>query len=251
MASSSESEAEYGGGLLQTLREIEDGRRKQNVGRLSEGGPRVASLESTLLGDDILRTLQQVKSATWGAGSDGQSSVGPRSYHDEHRHAIQVDLNDEKHLADLEDTDLIEHMRKARERLALENARRAEAPDIDRLNRDDAETRQTLSALTVKLDEQKVQLQCTCEELHLHALNASRLSAAERPHGYPAPGDDPCEWASKCFGHLSTKVQQLAARLTETLSAIESCERDLVLARRGYETVTDGMRQRLDRGYVR
>jgi hypothetical protein len=183
------------------------------------------------LGEDIIEVRLRAKSA--------------QANHEEMRRQYQVDLNEEKHLEDLEDKGLVEHMRVARRRLAEGDAERATLPSRVTLLRDDMATRRALSALMTKLKEQQMTLQCACDEVHAQATNVGRLAGAEQPHGYPPVGEElPSMAMVGCLTHLSSKMMSAVCDLNGISAALGEFERDLTLARRGYEAVASGLRQR-------
>jgi hypothetical protein len=178
----------------------------------------------------------------------GMRAQAARARYEEIRRAIQVDLNDERNLADLEDPGLRKHMEWARAHLAQQESKLAELPALEGIDQTDRAGRRSLSALMVALKEQQMNLQCASDEVLLEATNVGRLANGEKPHGYPAANEPlVAETAlAKNFAHLQKKLVNAGDALTAVLLALADFERDLTLGRRNYETVVDGLRRHVD-----
>jgi len=230
-------------GLMGALRKIgESGVRGATIDPLRAS---TATLGAEL-GEDILEIRLRAKAAASEASATAAAatSAETQARYEELRRKHQVDLNNEKHLDDLEDRGLMEHMRRAREHFRANAEQEALLPSREDLQRGDTEGRRALSSLMTKLKEQQMALQCACDEVHAHATNAGRLARNEQPHGYPSVGKPPSEAAAKCLAHLEKKVMAAVGDLTGIIAALEVFERDLTLARRSYEGVVDGLRRR-------
>jgi hypothetical protein len=162
------------------------------------------------------------------------------------RRQHQVDLNDERNLADLEDPGLMDHMHLARRQLAGHDLELAKLPQPAELERADTDGRRSLSALALSLKEQQMALQCACDAVILEAANVGRLVEGGRLHAYPAPsaalGRDTA--VAKNLEHLGKKLSSAGSELSKIAEAFSNFERALTLARRSYEAVVDGLRRR-------
>jgi hypothetical protein len=182
------------------------------------------------------------------SGSDAEPEPPVKPTFEELRKRHQVDLNDEKHLADLEDPGLMDHMRKARLALAAYESERARLPSSEVLRRDDTTARRALSGVVTQLKEQQMALQCVRDEVILHATNIERLISGTTPHGYPAQPDpkDRDGVLTRNMSYLMKKVSGAGEELSRIIVYLEDFERGLTLARRNYESVVDGLQRRHD-----
>ncbi len=192
------------------------------------------------LGDDILTIRQKAKKV--GLSTAGVSAGKTRSTPAAATVApapapppTQVDLNDEKNLADLEDPSLMKHVREARDQLARWEEGRSVVPSTENLIRDDKASRQAISQAITAINEQKMALQCAIEEATLNGTNVGRIVAGEKPHSYPQAG-----MKTENLKHLQKKIESNVASFTDVYQALERIERDIVLFRRLCETVVDG-----------
>lgn len=151
----------------------------------------------------------------------------------------QVDLNDAKQLADLEDPGLQAHMVRARRQLADHESAQASLPSNDALLAGDTEARRALSSLMTSIKSQQMALQVVASDVLLQATNAQKLAEGGRPHGFPTAGE-----ASKDFELLGKKVAAAGEDLSQLSEVLESFERDLTRARRAYEKTVDGLTRR-------
>lgn len=216
--------------------------------RLGEAAPRRGKA-APRLGEDNFDLLKKAKAkiaeksranATGvfaGASSDSAAKL-----------EVNVDLNDEKNLADLEDPGLKEHMRRARERLVEQERAMDTLPTPDALKREDARARQALSSIMTGLKDQQMNLQCALEEISLHSSNADRLATGDMPHGYPKTGTRSVDANLQGnMRHLAKRISGTAASVGDTLTVLAELERHLTLARRNYEAVVDGYARRVER----
>jgi hypothetical protein len=186
------------------------------------------------LGEDNFDVLQRARKA----------DSAQRRY-DELRREHQVDLNDAKQLADLEDPGLVAHMDRARKQLANHERNQAALPSEESLRRGDTDARRALSSLMTSLKTQQMALQVACDDVLLQATNAQKLADGGQPHGYPAADDlSPQEHAAKSFEYLGKKVSAAGNDLAQIVTALEGFERELTLARRAYENAVDGLARR-------
>ena len=237
----------YSGGLIEALRKVGEGRPSGSSGGSGTNLPS--------LGDDILDIRLRAKAAAAAAAATETAATSTRQQLEtpeatearlkKLRLLHQVDLNDEKNIADLEDEGLEHHRRKARQILKAGLADQAALPSASNLLRDDTATRRALSSLMANLKEAQMALQCAIDEVHAHASNALKLTVNEQPHSYPPVGPDrPTAAMVKCLNHLEKKVMSAVGDLNRTSEMLNTFERDLTLTRRNYETVVDGLRRR-------
>lgn len=157
---------------------------------------------------------------------------------------VQIDLNDEKNLDCLEDEDLVQRMAKARAALAANSRSQAGLTPLKALSGADAESRQALSRLMVALKEQKMVIQCACDEIMLQSGNVKKIAGGQPAHGYPSTADAAIpDEVKECLKVLAKKISTVGSDLARLIPAIENYERDLILTRRNYEKVVDGYAQ--------
>jgi hypothetical protein len=192
------------------------------------------SADAPSLGEDNFDIIQQARSA----------ESAQRRY-DNLKRQHQVDLNDAKQLADLEDAGLQAHMDQARKQLANHERNQASLPSTASLRRHDEEARRALSSLMTNLKAEQMVLQVACDDVLLQATNAQKLSEGGRPHGYPATdGLASQDRAAKNYEYLGKKLTAAGNDLTQLALALEGFERELTLARRLYEGAVDGLARR-------
>ena len=187
------------------------------------------------LGDDVLDVREKARKIIE-ARRGGEATAANKT---------NVDLNNAKNLADLEDPDLTERMRRARLTAAEHEEARNRLPRADDLKRVDTEARRALSALMSALKEQQMRIRCVCDEILLSATNVDRLAAGDQPHGYPSTKDIAVTPVmKKCMDHLRKKIKGSGSELESIKEALDEFERNLTVTRRNYETVVDGLRVR-------
>jgi hypothetical protein len=171
----------------------------------------------------------------------------PASYETLQRR-YQVDLDDERNLADLEDAGLRQHMLRARQQLACDERALSAVPAVEALVDSDTQGRRGLSALTVALKAQKTALQCAGDAVASLATAASGLVRGERPHGFPAAGAALAAGSAEAqnLAYLAGRLTAAVTELGQVATALGNLERDLSLSRRHSETATEGLRRRLD-----
>lgn len=199
-----------------------------------DGGDSDKEADEPSLGEDNFDVIQRARNA----------EEAQRRY-DELKRQHQVDLNDAKQLADLEDPGLQAHMDRARKQLAGHERNQAALPSEEALRRGDTDARRALSSLMTSLKAQQMALQVACDDVLLQATNAQKLADGGQPHGYPtADGLAPQDHATKCFEYLGKKVSAAGNDLAQIVTALEGFERELTLARRAYENAVDGLARR-------
>jgi hypothetical protein len=204
--------------------------------------------EEELLGEDNLTVRLKARPAVKAAQTRPAAKGVPISPFAAEAHTSgkpeALDLNNEEHLAmaGLEDPDLVERMRDARESLQRQEKKRLQLPQVGELREQDTTARRALSALIVNLNEQKMKLQCVDDEVSLQVANIGRLVEGKPPHGFPAasrPADEPM---GANFGYLAKKLTAANGEIGAVLEGMKSLERELTLVRRQYEQIVDGLR---------
>lgn len=198
----------------------------RSIGAAGASGATFNPLAGASLGEDNHELLQRAK---------------PNLSYAELKRAHQVDLNDAKHLADLEDPGLQAHMDRARKHLADHERAAAALPDAAALHSADVEARRALSSLMTGLKAQQMALQVACDNVLLAAANARRLAAGDWPHGYPGGG-----LSDKNITHLGNAVASAGDDLLSIVTAFGAFENGLTLARRAYEDAITGQARRSD-----
>jgi hypothetical protein len=186
------------------------------------------------LGEDNLDIIQRARKAN-----------SARCCYDELKQQHQVDLNDAKQLADLEDPGLQAHMDRARKQLASHELALAALPSSSVLQTGNAAVRRALSNLMVSLKNQQMAIQVACDNVLLHATNAQKIADGGQPHGYPATDGGPLPThVAKTINYLGQQVVSVGNDLTQAVKGLEEFERELTLARRQYENTVDGLVRR-------
>lgn len=242
---SDEENSEDEEAMLAALRHIGLGRGRGTINPL-------ASTALPDLGADVTDIRRRAAAAAAAGGAvlaaTETAEQEAQARYEEMKKRHQVDLNDEKNLADLEDPGLMEHMRRARQQLAAHELELARLPTVEELKKNDTAARRALSGVVTSLKTQQMDLQCACDDVLLQATNVERLAGGEKPHGYPAEGvplheENPLR---KNMKHLAKKINESGATLGNVAAALEAFERDMTLARRSYEAVVDGLCRRLE-----
>jgi hypothetical protein len=211
-------------GILNPLARAEEGPAAGAPGGPGEGAP-----EGAALGEDNFDLLQRARGDA-------------RRHYEELQRQHQVDLNDTKNLADLEDAGLQAHMEQARALLADHERNRAALVDEEQLARGRLEIDQALSNLLKSLNDQRMELQVACDNVLLQAANAQKLAEGGLPHGYPPAGGG--DHGSRCTEHLGRKLQGAGGALARIVEELKRFEQDLTLTRRTYETTVEGLARR-------
>lgn len=163
-----------------------------------------------------------------------------------------LDLNDAEHLArsGLEDPDLLQHMEMARRALQQHEQKQSRLFEVDEIRKQDTSARRALSTLITGVIEQKMGLQCACDEVDLHLTNIGRLQLGtadgKPPHGYPAPCQSADANMNANLGHLHKKLAGTSKSLAKLLEGLTEFERELTLTRRNYEQVVDALHRRAE-----
>jgi hypothetical protein len=204
--------------------------------------------DETFGGEDMLDELRAIgKELNLGAPMFRTTEL-PEDNFDVRRHAdlkakVQVDLNDSKQLADLEDPGLQSHMEGARRVLEEYNRRLDGIPTMEKLQESDVGTRRDISFIITKSKELQMMLRVAFDEVFQQSTNAARISEGGSPHGFPAPGS--ANHASACFHTLSRKLAAASEEIEKSITALEEFESKLTIARRSYEFVVDGVVRRV------
>ena len=153
--------------------------------------------------------------------------------------ATPLDLNDEKNLTDLEDANLQEHMRLAREQAIAFNIELGRLPALAELVQDSLTAGQALSAVSSGITAHLMAIQCASDEVQLAARNAGRLAGGCQPHGYPAAGP-------AALLHLEKKIDTITTTLGAAIVALESLAREHTLARRMHDQALGKQKRRCE-----
>lgn len=130
--------------------------------------------------DGLIHSLNQAANeARRGVSFIGQLSAGAAP-------ATQIDLNDETHLADLEDAGLMSHMEEARAQLMEQLKEISQLPSREAVSQADTTARRALSTIITDVAEQKMSLATVRDRVVLHASDIEKLSAGIQPYGYPS-----------------------------------------------------------------
>ncbi len=149
--------------------------------------------------------------------------------YDEVKQCHQVSLDDEANLLDgLEDQDLKEHMSNARAEFADFEKKRAELPAAELLDKSGKDAKRDLSLVMTGLEEQLMTLRCATEEVLRYSGDVQKL----------APGDT--------LTHLRKKIAATGGDMERVVSELDKLVRALTVARRAFETTTDGLNRRCD-----
>jgi hypothetical protein len=159
--------------------------------------------------------------------------------YDRLRQQHQVDLNDAKQLADLEDPGLLAHMDRARKQMSDHARGLAALPAEETLQAHDTAARRSLSGLMTSLKAQQMAIRVACDDVLLQATNSQKLAEGGRPHGHPPGGT-----AAKSFEIIGEKVSAAGEDLARVAAALGEFERELTLARRAYENAVEGLSRR-------
>jgi hypothetical protein len=168
--------------------------------------------------------------------------------HEELRRRVQVDLNREDAIVsnDLEDATLTEHMQERRSWLEKYSRDLSQLASPGVLGAEDASARRTMSDVVTRMQEDQMALRCALEELILHAQNIEKLAAGVKPHGYPATSPAPQDPLAQNLRHLAKQLNRSRSSIEAVVGNLDLASQNLTKARRSYETVTVGYRQRQD-----
>lgn len=201
---------------------------------------------ASVMSDDLEEIRQKIlaERKDVGPGSDLTAEEERRAYA-ELKVKHQVDLNDEHHLADLEDKGLMSHMERAREILAAQEKSRAELPSRESVKANHVKNLRQFSALVQALRTADMELQSGVEETFLQARNAARIGNGETPHSFPkVPEAKPANHEALTL--LSSKIDKTANSCQESSKAITSAIQTLDVLRRESEAVVDAMTKMAD-----
>jgi hypothetical protein len=139
-------------------------------------------------------------------------------------------------IEDLEDPGLIEHMNRARERLADYTRRQGQVPSFSTIITKDIEIRRTLTDIMRALDDGKRELNIATEEAINTATNAQKLAEGIRPHGYPVVSNTP-----QCLETLSVKIENLSIAMNKIADDIGRLSQITLGVNAKYEIVADNL----------
>lgn len=197
-------------------------------------GPDAPFDEDAPFGEDNANVLLRARSA-----------ISAQRNYEKLKMTHQINLNDPKQLADLEDPGLQAHMDMARKKMADYERNQATLPSKEAMQRSNIEANRALSSLMTSLKAQQMAMQIVSDNVMLQSMNAQKLAEGGQPHGYPAESSSPPQvLAAKSFELLGKKLQATGNDLSQIVTALEGIERDLTLARRASESAFDGLMRR-------
>jgi len=188
-----------------------------------------ADADETLEGGDLLGSLNSAA-----AGRGHRMFAGALA----DRSGVQIDLNDEAHLGDLEDSGLMSHMEEARQQLASQETAAAGLPAAAELDAAELEGRRGLSSLTLLLREQRAALAQAREMTMLIAGHSEKLASGVVPHGFPRAG------SRDQLMHLSSRISATGTDVERICAQLEAAESELTRVRRHLETAASGRTKR-------
>lgn len=161
------------------------------------------------------------------------------------RQRHQVDLNDERNLADLEDKGLMSHMDKARAALAEQAKRHQELPKQNEIRARHVKNLRAFSSLVQGLQNAGQELLCGVEDAFIQSSNATKLSKGDRPHSFPdVPKGAPAN--REAIVKLAEKISSSAGQCQKTNTAITDTVNGIDVLRREYEMVVDAYAKHLE-----
>lgn len=163
-----------------------------------------------------------------------------RELHQELRRRHQVDLNDERHLAELEDKGLAGHMESARSELASQELKRQALPRLDAVCAQHVKNKQQASHLVRTLQAAGLEAQCGVEDAFLQASNAGKLAAGHAVHGGREPLTAVAGYQS-ALKTLGGKTEEAARAFQAAAAAMAATVNGLDVLRRDQEVVVDGL----------
>lgn len=190
--------------------------------------------------DGLIHSLNQAAiESRRGVGLIGQLSAGSAP-------ATQIDLNDEAHLADLEDAGLMSHMEEARAQLMEQLKEISQLPSRDTVMQADTMARRALSAIITDIADQKMSLATVRDRVVLHASDIEKLSAGMQPYGYPsAHGAHSTQVADRGqLVYLCSRVSTSGTEIEQLWNKLHRIEIAMTCARRDIETALVGLERR-------
>ena len=152
----------------------------------------------------------------------------------------RIDLNSEDAVVnESEDKDLRAHMQRAREKLIDLEKQSVGLPDVAKLKTLHTQNLRTLSSAFKDFTRRLGEYQTAIEMTILQSSNSVKLSAGERPHGFPEVKEGRPENAGS-LTHMSKKISENGESHQALHEAFSSIHRSLSALRRDYETVVDG-----------
>lgn len=158
--------------------------------------------------------------------------------------ATQIDLNDETHLADLEDAGLMSHMEEARAHLIEQLKEISQLPSQAAVTQADMAARRALSAVIIDITDQKMSMASIRDRIVLHANDIEKLAAGMQPHGYPsAHGTHPCADRGQLV-YLCTRVSTSGTDIELLWNRLHRLEIAMTCARREVESALVALERR-------
>ena len=160
--------------------------------------------------------------------------------------AAQIDLNDETHLADLEDAGLMSHMEEARAQLMKQLEEISQLPSRESVTQADTAARRALSAVITDIAEQKMSLATVRDRVVLHASDIEKLSAGMLPYGYPSAHGTPSALCADRgqMVYLCSRVSASGTEIEQLWNKLHQIEVAMTCARREIESALVGLERR-------
>jgi hypothetical protein len=196
---------------------------------------------SAVMESDLVAIRQDIIGDRKGDESSLPSDLTPeeeRKVQHELRRRHQVDLNDERNLADLEDKGLMSHMVQARKTLAEQTKKQQMLPKSEDTRVKHVKNLRHFSSLVQGLQSAGLELQCGVEETFLQSNNSVKLSKGERPHSFPeVPNGKPANRDALVL--LAERIDKSALQCHKSNTAITDTVNGIDVLRREYEVVVD------------
>lgn len=194
----------------------------------------------------------------------------PGATYEQLKQMHQVNPDHAEALDEIEDADLQQHMRQARENLKRQLNERgvASLPDIQERDR---AARQAVSSLMTQIKEIQMEFGCVSSDIINQTQNVPLVAGDKTPYGYPDTSGKAAALArcfralesaeatpvenksavtglvsaldrenTRRFAHMEKKLSKSCTELEAIAKRLEALEKELTLIRRGYEFVVDG-----------
>jgi hypothetical protein len=200
----------------------------------------------TMMSDDLEDIRQKILAERRNESGDLQlTAEEERRAYAELKAKHQIDLNDKRNIAELEDKGLMSHMESARRLLAEQEKCKAGLPSREDVKASHVKSLRQFSALVQELRTTDLELQSGVEETFLQARNATRIGGGETPHSFPGvPQGKPAN--HEALAMLSTKIDRAGNSCQESSKAITSAIQTLDVLRRDSESVVDALTKMVD-----
>ncbi len=201
-------------------------------------------------GDALAPTLAEIRARVLGTRAGGApaeaapSTEEQRTIYQELQKRHQVDLNDERNLAGLEDPGLLSHMEGARRRLAEQDRALSRLPCREALREDYIKSLGEVSGVLARSEQLLSDTRERVELAFLLPRQVRAFAAGQTPHGAtrPLPATvvaDPAVGAALAF--VEKKGEAVAEAFEKGLEVLSETRGQLFVARRQMEGVCDGL----------